>query len=378
MAGTDAEQAEKALEAANEASRTAGRTFFLFLLVALYFAILIGTTTDEQLLRESAITLPLLNVGLPIVWSYAIGPWLLVLLHFHLLLQHYLLSRKLSAFDKIVQPLYDHEREAFLNRISSYPFSQAWTSAPESVLVRGLLRLIVWVTFLVIPVLLMLWAQARFLPYQHQGFTWNHRIVLSLDVVLTFLFLWPLIRWTGKGGHIRQALRWIGTTAILITSVLIAVFPGERFDAVPWFRTIAEAVFDSDYFPFRRHLDIREKTLVAVPPSPELVANFALIKSVEEAYIDQATGLDLRGRSFRKANFERARLYQANLEDAVLTNANLCKANLDGANLTRTDFRGAKLAGANLKGADWINADWRGADLTGTMLDGETFAEECP
>jgi hypothetical protein len=63
---------ERLLESVNEATRTTRTHFLILMLAGLYFAILIGATTDEQFLREIDIVLPLVNIGLPIVTFYAI------------------------------------------------------------------------------------------------------------------------------------------------------------------------------------------------------------------------------------------------------------------------------------------------------------------
>ena len=83
---------EALLESANEASRRCRTVYLTFLLVAVYFALIVGSTTDEQLLRGTAITLPILNVNLPIVGVYIVAPPLFLILHFNLLLNLFLLS----------------------------------------------------------------------------------------------------------------------------------------------------------------------------------------------------------------------------------------------------------------------------------------------
>jgi hypothetical protein len=67
------ERAEKALEAVNNAASTV-RTLFFYLLLGTYIGIIIGSTTHEQLLRVSPVTLPLLNVQLPITAFYKYTP----------------------------------------------------------------------------------------------------------------------------------------------------------------------------------------------------------------------------------------------------------------------------------------------------------------
>jgi hypothetical protein len=62
--------------------------------------VIVFSTTDLDLLIGKGIKLPVVDVEVPIVGFYAALPYLLVLVHFHLLLQLQLLSRKLYAFDR--------------------------------------------------------------------------------------------------------------------------------------------------------------------------------------------------------------------------------------------------------------------------------------
>ena len=94
------ERAEKSLEAVNHAASTVRTLFFTFLLLGTYVGVIIGSTTDEQLLRISPVTLPILNVQLPIKAFYAIIPWLLLLVHFNCLLYLALLARTLRMFEQ--------------------------------------------------------------------------------------------------------------------------------------------------------------------------------------------------------------------------------------------------------------------------------------
>ncbi len=101
---------ERLRENADDAARLTRTVYFTFLLVGVYIAVTIGSTTDLQLLKVSPVNLPVVNVGLPIVGFYALVPWLFLLFHFNLLLQLYLLSRKLHLVDGAIAALED-ERE---------------------------------------------------------------------------------------------------------------------------------------------------------------------------------------------------------------------------------------------------------------------------
>src|SRR5262249_14012281 len=102
-----AERAERLRGAADEAARQVHNFYITFLLLGTYIAVIIGSTTDVQLLKVSPVTLPLLNVQLPIVGFYVFVPWLLLLLYFNLLLHLTLLAQKLHRFNAVLAAFED-------------------------------------------------------------------------------------------------------------------------------------------------------------------------------------------------------------------------------------------------------------------------------
>ena len=82
--------------AVNEAAKHATTRFTTFLFVTAYLAVAVASTTDEDLLRESPLMLPLLGIGLPLVPFYIVMPWIYVILHGYLLFQLLLLSSKVG------------------------------------------------------------------------------------------------------------------------------------------------------------------------------------------------------------------------------------------------------------------------------------------
>ncbi len=77
----------------------------------------LASTTDEQLLRDSAVTLPILDVQLPIRGFYTFVPWLFLLAHFNVLFQLTQLARKLRVFDRYVGDVREPERTALRERL---------------------------------------------------------------------------------------------------------------------------------------------------------------------------------------------------------------------------------------------------------------------
>src|SRR5690242_5594772 len=90
----------KALQSAiNDASsRTAG-LWISFLTFMAYLTMTVGAVTHENLLKQTAIKLPVFNVDLPLVGFFWIAPLFFLLVHFYLFLQLVILVRKLASFD---------------------------------------------------------------------------------------------------------------------------------------------------------------------------------------------------------------------------------------------------------------------------------------
>ena len=200
------EKAERLREAVDDSSRAIRNIYIFFLLLATYIAVIIGSTTDGQLLKISPIKLPLLDVALPIVGFYALIPWLFVLLLFNLLLELYLLSEKLHVWEKTIYAFNDEtmRQEQFV-RLYPFPFNHMIIGKHHSRLIRLLFGIVVWVTVILLPISLLLWAQVRFLPYHDVIITWIQRLALYLEIVLLLVF-WPKIvepngrasRWWGR------------------------------------------------------------------------------------------------------------------------------------------------------------------------------------
>jgi hypothetical protein len=93
---------DKLQDAANAASGHVRNVYLTFLLFGLYLAIIFRATTHEQLLRAGPVTLPLLNVELPLLGFYWVAPALFVLLHLNLLLELHLLAGKLHRLDQAI------------------------------------------------------------------------------------------------------------------------------------------------------------------------------------------------------------------------------------------------------------------------------------
>lgn len=236
------DRADGLREAANDAAKSISTLYATFLLIGVYVAIAIGGTTDDQLLRIRPMSLPLLNASLPIVGFFAFIPWLMLLFHFYLLLQFYLLARTLHAFGAALAYLDETDRRAQQARLFSLPFSHMLIGRYHAAPITILLGAMVWITTVVMPLTIMLWAQIRFLPYHDVTVTWVQRSAIIVDALLLWIF-WPVImtrrgRWWdwwkwSRADSARGALILIIMTIIVLPgSLLVAVVPGERVEDV--------------------------------------------------------------------------------------------------------------------------------------------------
>jgi uncharacterized protein YjbI with pentapeptide repeats len=390
-----ADRAGRLCEAANNASGLTRNIYFTFLLLGTYIAVTIGSTTDEQLLEVAPVTLPILNVGIPIVAFYAVVPWLFLLFHFYLLLQLYLLARKLHLFDAAVLTIDDEvSRADQYAQLFPFPFNYMVVDHQQGRLNRVLFGLVVWVTVILLPLILLVGAQIRFLPYHDAAITWSSRAAILMDLVFLWTF-WPKIvtpsadirrDWwmriiTGPVERIKIVIGWIGSFkrrlppkirksgrparargilplaltsfVAIVLSMLVAVLPGgsmetwvahtiperwlsagERYGGHPYFG-LTYLLFDASKAPFHRSLDLAGKTLVAGEPSAEVLAELQSDESAaRERVLKQIIGLNLANRDLRFADFRNARMPKVNLRGS-----NLHGADLRLANLSRADMR---------------------------------------
>ena len=179
----------KLLDPANSASQYCATLHLGFMAVCAYVLIIVFSTTDLDLLLTRSVTLPLLSAALPLAGFYAVAPFLVVLVHFNLLLQLQLLSRKLYAFDSAVP---DQEQANDLReQLHTFPFTSYLVGHPGPI-VDLLTEFLISVTMVLLPLVTLLALQLRFLAYQDESITWIQRSAIWLDVGLAFV-LWPII-----------------------------------------------------------------------------------------------------------------------------------------------------------------------------------------
>jgi len=181
---------EQLLDSANSASETVAALHVAFLAFIAYLGVIVWGTSHEDLLRITPVKLPILDVDLPLTAFYNFVPWMLVLLHFNILMQLELLSCKLWNLDRDLSD--DEIGQQIRDRLFIFPFTHLIVGRSSVQLIRWLLSLVVGLTVIALPLIILLAAQIRFLPFHDEAITWSQRLAIWLDAAM-LLTLWPLI-----------------------------------------------------------------------------------------------------------------------------------------------------------------------------------------
>jgi uncharacterized protein YjbI with pentapeptide repeats/transposase-like protein len=421
-------EAEELLDEANGASDPARSAWLAFLFLLTYLLVTLASVSHEDLLLNRGVTLPIINVDIPLFGLFQFAPAMLLLLYLSLLVQHVILARK---YRKFTDAIATYERETGTEHparelVHSYVISQIAAGPKRNQITKLMMRLIVWVTFTILPIITLLYLQIKFLPYHDVSITYWHRIAVILGLVMLIL-LTPLMqhssanKWVIKVGPQEEAweisLRaaFLGVLLFLLIvpfSWLIATVPSEWIDRrlqrllqfVPpasvgtgaeeeakllnplmrryVYEHITEA--NKEYKDWLRRWLLSYRVLIVedtdldADEDAKVVLRkrdfrFALLNR-SDLHGSDLTWADLSGaqmwKTLAKGKLEEAELQGAYLEKAQLQGARLNAAKLQGAYLKEAQLQGAELRYANLQGADLRGAMFQGADLSYANLQG--------
>ena len=169
-----------------------------------------------MLLVGGTIQMPILNVGVDLVGFYAAAPCFFLALHIWLLGAMLSLSRRVDALNREVERLPGVERRYQRGLVTAFPFVE-WRAGFLSSHRLRLSAVINWAIYVGSPVLLFLWIQLRFLPYQNSWITSLQILCLLADLFVLW-FTWPEIngpeqsRWwrrSGIGHRLRRAAAFL-------------------------------------------------------------------------------------------------------------------------------------------------------------------------
>ena len=384
------------LEAVNRSSDSANAAWLIYMALMSYVLLTVAGVSHKELLLNSDIVLPILQVKIELTRFFIFAPILLVLLHLGLMGQLVQLARKTLEFAASIRMLETSDQRTHPLRLEldNFFFAQAIAGPERSRIVGMFLHGMSWFTVVAMPVVLLLYVQLVFLPYHDVGITWVHRLTLIADIALLVfigVFLWRL-----ETSFLRAFLRTSlhhpvsllltagALVAVALFSIFVATIPGEAAEqsvapsgarqagngrqvlgyAVQGFAEGSLLAF------FHRNLNVTDTDLV-----------------IDKDVTPGQPSLNLRGRDLRFARFDRTDLHQADLTGANLDGASLVGADLRGVWLSCADLnalllsdsrragqcasaRGANLSKARLAEAKMAGVDLRLAKLDEAQLDG--------
>lgn len=348
-----------------EAAGVGAGLWFSYIFVLLYLFIAVGSVTHKGLFLQSPIKLPFLNIELPLLGFFALGPLLFLIVHGYVLLHLVLLAGKVGAFQRQLKDQLNDQpktRTALRRQLPSNLFVQI-LAGPREVrrgVVGALLQLVAWISLVIAPACLLTFFLLQFLPYHDEAISWWHRIAILADLVLLWL-LWPSI---ALGRRVdRHQLRWllrrrrrvqasVGASLVLLILVFtIATFPGEALHKLPSQRFIPTGglyafLWDLENANFKSVHDllVAGKVDHAARKPRSLWSNRLVLPGFD--VIDR-TKFDTVAKI--EALPETISLRKRNLEGAVLIGAKLRKADLTAANMKDAELRGIDLRGAKLE-----------------------------
>jgi uncharacterized protein YjbI with pentapeptide repeats len=409
------------LEAVNDASEIAHTGWLIFLAVTAYVTVAVAGVSHADLLMNSAVELPVLQVKIELTRFFLFVPIIVAFMHFGLLMQHVMLARKVLEFHAALRPLEPTDRRSHPLRLElhSYFFTQTLAGPERSPLFGVFLHLLIWLSIVFLPLLLIVYIQITFLPYHDVATTWSHRIVLVVDMlVILGIGVFLRRRETNFFRALARTLRHQPMNVLLTSvffvfltffSLCVATVPGEALDQLTarvsgtTVERTAKAAGESAGRPvfgltawlfeggkgaralFRRNLVVTDQDLVANAEDDKGEVSVNLRdRDLTNAMLDRSdlhradlTGANLEGASLVGTDLRRARLSCTDI-DGVLTQqvdrAKSCtrleKVDLSRAQLAGADLRLALSSDSRFEGANLNDADLRYSDLTGADFSG--------
>lgn len=362
------------LDVVAETSKNARKIFLATLLGCVYSWLTIGSTTDVNLLTNSASSpLPIIGTAVPIAWFYFAAPLILVGLYCYL---HFYLQRlweNLAGLPAIFEDGKRLDQRAYpwlLNGLVRRHFDKLKTGRTSlQKLEEGVSIILAW--WIVPLTLLGFWV--RYLPCHDWSGTGLQVGFVVIAIAVGFAFYTTHARTLRGEDHPKLTWRtawkdtriWRTLGSLALGTGLVALsfgaINGGRHSEVPqMFAQLGYDVF----------ADLREAVVSSRPDN-----YWELDPGVRDSSV---TGANLAGSDLRWSDLSGAFLAKADLRGANLSHANLTGANLAGARLqnailvdaflvgakfVRADLTGAYLSYANLLGADLTEATFEGADL---------------
>lgn len=370
----------EALKNIEDVSKRARASFFWFVVFEFYLAVVVGETTHEQLVRGSVMTMPTIEVGLPVKGFYILVPPILILFHLHLLYCLRDLRDVISRSTKELAPdqrLVSDQMPGPMSRYIAFVLLKNNGKNFIELALSFFIRLSVIFAVAILPVFLLIFVLIRFLPYHHDAITMLHRLYIFFDILALWIF-WTSVSVKKSGGspisfankyfqkyvspilsHCRKrfAVFLLLFLPCIWFSMLVATFPGEALER--WAVERHDAYTDIETCSFSNVLNYSAHVKIEAPSGRGLRTTPCLTYLLFEA---PDTPLDMR----RNLYLEGVRLVRPSMADRLPEDLN--QENTRGLLGIGFDLRGRDLRYAKLQNAELQQADLRGADLKGADL----------
>jgi hypothetical protein len=373
---------ELLLQDVNVASASARGAWILLIAIEAYFFIALAGISHRDLLLNTPVAQPILQVAIPLHSFILFGPLVLIVMHAGVLQQHIILARKLKALDAGLsqQEAIPLTHPARL-RVHSYYFSQIEAGPESSLGLRAAFRAMDWLFLRLLPLGLLLAFQVAYLPAHDAWITWWHRVYVLADLLIIagtsrslarLERIYPGTETIAGDTALRRFAGRLAGLLVLAFSVAVATIPGEWIDRtlasveaiagpVPYqglgnvTRTLPPGARGRQAFLptavlFEGEVDDWTRRLTSVFTRNLIVMDEDLVPD-ERGYANE-TSFSLRGRDLNHATFDRSDMHRADLTDTSLKGASLIETNLEGAKLVRVRMQGADLSLTRLAGVE--------------------------
>jgi uncharacterized protein YjbI with pentapeptide repeats len=392
--------------ALNDAAKSAQSSIFAFAGVAFYLLATGLLTSDLDILLDRSMHVSQLGVEVPIVFSFAIAPFILLLLHLYTLARFDSLADTLVVFRRELTlrvPEAGH-RELCVQLVVNAELIQQQLLTPRS---RNswLFAWSSWALTIGLPVCVLTILQISALRYQSDSVTLAQRICFLADISFVIWFCYRqnarkrgALSTLSNAGKVKRAVRLIWLPVVLLaTNFIYFNVPSPDAD------TVRFEEHEADYptgvsFIFKqpvdilicplvrwgcRYLRVDHQTILGQVWDPQAVISMASTVLGSKPAFGAIEGVYLRDRTLRFADFSQSKMYFANLisadlrgskfddaqlPEAQLANAKFDRASMQGANLQGANLREAAMSEANLSDANFQTAYLEGANLRGAEL----------
>jgi len=282
-------------------------SFIWFVTVSMYFAVLVGTTTHEQLFIGQSIKIPVVDVTLPIDAVYLVSPIIYAVVLVSMLVQADGLGQILKFLEAELVRLPRDRRRIEAMTTTDLAIVNLYLRTSDSHVITFLTWSIFVISFFVIPLTIMLLFQLNFLPYKHPWLTYFHMSLVATTTVVAVYFWFrfsPALKLRGRGAWLGNILLVVlpATGAVLVlTSALILVPERSWIDS-----NVGDVTLADLRTKVKRSLDLRGLAIG-----------------------EDSKVFSMNNRDYSNADFSGARL----------TNVELINPTLDGAEFQRAVLR---------------------------------------